>query len=146
MAGEKNTFATVIGADAVLKGNLHLTDGAQILGKIEGELEADGELFIGEGGSLHGDARAQSIHIDGHVNGNVKAAAKVQLGASARLEGDLETARLEVSEGAVLVGHCTVGIDAKSAAEQNVVKTVSTTAKPNGSDSNKSKYSESRLR
>jgi len=144
MASEKNNFATVIGPDAVLKGNLHLTDGAQILGKIEGELEADGELFIGDGGTLVGDARAQSIHIDGQVNGNVKAAAKVQLGASARLEGDLETARLEVSEGAVLVGHCTVGIDAKQSNDHNVVKTVSTTSKPNGS--NKPKYAESRLR
>ena len=50
---------------------------------------------------------------------------KVELTASARMEGDLSTARLEVAEGAVLVGRCMVGVNghAKSAKSANNDKT-----------------------
>ena len=49
------------------------------------------------------------------VKGNINAGTKVQLSASARLEGDLQTQRLEVAEGAVLIGRCVVGVNNQAA-------------------------------
>ena len=68
--------------------------------------------MVAEGANLNGDVKASSIRIDGHMKGNCTATSKVQLAASARLEGDLQTNRLEVSEGAVLIGRCVVGVTA----------------------------------
>jgi cytoskeletal protein CcmA (bactofilin family) len=51
------------------------------------------------------------VQINGTMSGNLEATGKVKLAASARLEGDLRTARLEVADGATFVGKCSVGPD-----------------------------------
>ncbi len=111
MATANEEFSTTIGADASIKGQLQFEKGLRLLGKVEGEIENGGQLVIGEGATLTGDAQAGTIRLDGRVKGNLSAETKVQLSASARLEGDLATARLEVAEGAVLIGRCTIGVE-----------------------------------
>jgi len=123
-------FTTTIGPDAVFKGQLHFEKGLKLLGKVEGEIQSGGQLVIGEGASLTGDARAGVIRLDGQVRGNLSASTKVQLSASARLEGDLETARLEVAEGAVLVGRCMIGVNGAAAAKMPSAPTPSTGQTP----------------
>ncbi len=127
MADATNDFPTTLGADAVFKGELTFEKGMRILGKFEGEITSEGHLTIADGASLIGNAKAGTIRIDGQVKGNLNASTKVQLSASARLEGDLQTTRLEVAEGAVLIGRCVVGVggDGKQARD---VKAASRTA------------------
>ena len=118
MAEASTEFPTTIGADAVFKGELSFEKGARILGKFEGEITSEGQLVVAEGATFTGDAKAGTIRIEGQVKGNFEAGSKVQLTSSARVEGDLQTSRLEVAEGAVLIGRCTVGIDTKRAATE----------------------------
>lgn len=111
MTGSTEEFTTTIGPDAVFKGELKFEKGVQLLGRMEGAVLSGGSLVIGEGAMLLGDAKAGTIRLDGEVKGNLIAATKVTLSASAKLEGDLQTARLEVAEGAVLVGRCQIGVN-----------------------------------
>lgn len=111
MDGGNEEFTTTIGPDAVFKGELQFEKGVQLLGRLEGAVLSGGNLVIGKGAKLLGDAKAGTIRLDGEVKGNLHAATKVTLGASAKLEGDLQTARLEVAEGAVLVGRCQIGVN-----------------------------------
>jgi len=111
MAGGNEDFTTTIGPDAVFKGELQFEKGVQLLGRLEGAVLSGGNLVIGEGAKLLGDAKAGTIRLDGEVKGNLHASNKVTLSASAKLEGDLQTARLEVAEGAVLVGRCQIGVN-----------------------------------
>lgn len=111
MADSSQDFPTTLGADAVFKGQLSFEKGVRLLGKFEGEISSEGQLLIAEGATLTGDVKAGTVRVDGQVKGNVTAGTKVQLSASARLEGDLNTQRLEVAEGAVLVGRCVVGLN-----------------------------------
>lgn len=113
MAAQNDEFSTTIGKDAVFKGQLRFEKGLQLLGKVEGEIHSKGQLVICEGATFCGDASAGNILLAGEVKGNLSAENKVQLAASAKLEGDVETARLEVAEGAVLVGRCTIGVNGK---------------------------------
>lgn len=116
MADSNAEFPTTIGADAVFKGELQFDKGVQLLGKFEGQINSKGQLLVADGASLHGDVKAGTIRVDGQVKGNLSADAKVQLSASARLEGDLHAARLEVAEGAVMVGRCTIGMNGQGKA------------------------------
>jgi len=110
-----NEYPTVLGADAVFKGELAFEKGVRLLGKFEGEIDSGGQLLIAGGASLNGNVKADTIRIDGNVKGNLDAKAKVQLSESARVEGDVQAARLEVAEGAVLVGRCMVGVNGHAA-------------------------------
>jgi len=121
-----NEYPTVLGADAVFKGQLAFEKGVRLLGKFEGEIDSDGQLLIAGGASLDGNVKADTIRIDGNVKGNLDAKAKVQLSESARVEGDVQAARLEVAEGAVLVGRCMVGVNGQGAKSSD--KTVSATS------------------
>ncbi len=111
MAEASNDFPTTIGADASFKGQLEFEKGVRLLGKFEGEISSEGQMVIAEGAKLNGNVKAGTIRVDGQVTGNLDAGAKIQLSASARLEGDVQTQRLEVAEGAVLVGRCIVGVN-----------------------------------
>jgi cytoskeletal protein CcmA (bactofilin family) len=113
MAESKDNVGTVIGADARIKGELEFEKGARLLGKLEGQVVTKGDFLVAEGAKLQGEVRAGSIRLDGEVQGNLRATDKIHLSTSAKLEGDLQTARLEVADGAVFVGRCVVGPDGK---------------------------------
>ncbi len=137
MADSDNEYPTVLGPDAKFKGQLEFEKGVRLLGKFEGEITSGGQLLIADGASLSGDVKADSIRIDGNVKGNLDAGAKVQLTASAKVEGDVQAQRLEVAEGAVLVGHCMVGVNgqaSKPAADvkPGVGQSAAPQAKPKG--------------
>ena len=114
MADTNAEFPTTIGADAVFKGELHFEKGLNVLGKFEGEIDSKGSLLVAEGALLRGDVKAGTIRIDGQVKGNLTASTKVLLSSSASVEGDLTAARLEVAEGAVMVGRCTIGVNGQN--------------------------------
>ena len=109
MAGTSGDHSTVIGPDAHFKGELEFEKGASLLGSFEGQVVTKGDFVVAEGAKLQGEVRAGSIRLDGEVHGNLQASDKIHLSASAKLEGDLQTARLEVVDGAVFVGRCVVG-------------------------------------
>lgn len=113
MSDANNEFPTTLGADAVFKGQLQFKKGVRLLGRFDGEITSGGQLLIAEGANLTGDVKASSIRVEGKVKGNLDAETKVQLSGTARLEGDLQTQRLEVSEGAVLIGRVVVGVNGK---------------------------------
>jgi len=114
MSDQNTEFPTILGADAVFKGEIRFEKGMKLLGKFEGQINSEGQLVVGDGASLTGDAKASVVRIEGQVKGNISAGSKVQLSASARLEGDLQTQRLEVAEGAVLIGRCVVGVNGQA--------------------------------
>jgi cytoskeletal protein CcmA (bactofilin family) len=118
MAEDKGSYPTTIGADAVFKGQLQFDKSVRLLGRFEGEINSKGELVIAEGAKLTGEVKADTICVNGEVQGNLNAASRVQLSGSARLEGDLETTRLEVADGAVLVGRVSVGLNSKASAAE----------------------------
>jgi len=111
MAEATNEFPTTLGPDSLFKGQLQFEKGARILGKFEGEVTSEGTLLVGEGAAVTGDLKAATIRIEGQIKGNLNASSKILLSSSGRLEGDLQTQRLEVSEGAVLIGKCVVGVN-----------------------------------
>lgn len=121
MSDQNNEFPTILGADAVFKGELRFEKGMKLLGKFEGQINSEGQLVVADGAALTGDAKAGTVRIEGQVKGNISAGTKVQLSASARLEGDLQTQRLEVAEGAVLIGRCVVGVNGQAKGGEKIV-------------------------
>ena len=111
MADSTGDYPTTLGADASFKGHLEFDKGVRLLGKFEGEIKSGGELHVAEGATLDGDVKTGTIRIEGQVKGNIDAKNRVQLASSARLEGDVQAQRLEVEEGAVLIGRCVVGVN-----------------------------------
>jgi cytoskeletal protein CcmA (bactofilin family) len=107
------TQNTVIAADTRIKGEMSFKNTARIDGKFEGNIQAQGELQVGNSATCAADINADSLVCDGVVTGNVNAVQRVQLNGKAKMKGDIVSERLICAEGASLVGHVTVGPDAR---------------------------------
>ena len=108
----EGSFTTVIGADAVFKGELAFEKGVRVDGRVEGKISTKGHLAVSQGGTLKADVQAGNINVEGAIEGNLAASDRVELRQTARLKGDIRAAKLLVAEGAAFVGHCNVGPDA----------------------------------
>jgi len=94
-----------------------ITQAISIHGEISGrqDLFIDGELqgsiclpesrvTVGTNGRLKADVEAAEIVVEGHVNGNLTAGARVVLRRSGRVYGSVFAPRIAIEEGAVLNG------------------------------------------
>jgi cytoskeletal protein CcmA (bactofilin family) len=110
--GGNQEFPTVLGPDANFKGELSFEKGMRLQGRFEGKINTPGRLHVAKEAKMQADVDAGAITVEGDVHGNLSANDRVELKQSARYEGDLRSSRLVVDEGAILVGHVTVGPDA----------------------------------
>ena len=95
---------TLIAADCQIVGSITINGNARIDGKIEGSVQATGDLIIGTSAFLKADIEANTVSIAGEVHGNIKTTDLLELNASARLYGDICTRQFKVEQGAQFTG------------------------------------------
>jgi cytoskeletal protein CcmA (bactofilin family) len=99
-----NGEITVIGHGSLMEGTLAVEHPIHVEGTFRGQLKTPTSLVVGEAGELESDdLDVGEAVIHGKVTGRVKASGKVHLGATAILQGSVETLRLIVEEGAQLL-------------------------------------------
>jgi len=100
----KANVPSIISPDLTVIGTLNATGDIQIDGKVEGDINTF-SMTIGEKAVVNGEIRAEECIIRGHVIGSVRAR-KVQLCATAHVEGDILHHALAVETGAFFEGNC----------------------------------------
>jgi cytoskeletal protein CcmA (bactofilin family) len=96
--------ATVIARDDVLSGRLQVKGNGQILGRFSGEVDCDGDLFIGPEAHVEADIKSSKVTVAGLVRGNIIAVSRLKITNTGRLEGDARVGALVVLEGGVHLG------------------------------------------
>ena len=95
--------------DCKIKGTIKFDGPMRIDGKVDGQIITDnGELVIGETGTVKAAITTKSAIVEGRVEGKITASDKVALKKKAHLIGDLKAKTLVVEEGVVFVGRCNV--------------------------------------
>ena len=107
-AAAKGTIDTVIGADAVFEGNLHIKNSVCIEGTLRGKLLCEGRVILNAGGELVADVTAAFLSVNGKIVGNVKATEQLDVGETGVIEGDVEAAAITVAKGGALRGSCSM--------------------------------------
>ena len=98
-------MAAWVGKALLIQGRIVSTENLTIDGRVEGTIElGDHSLTIGAGASVQADLAAQTIVVNGAVAGNVKATVKVELQATASVNGDIVAPLLVMADGAVITG------------------------------------------
>ena len=96
-----STFS-VIGADVVIKGDIHASADLHVDGRVEGDI-ACASLVQGEGGHVEGAIQAESARLAGTVTGSISARELVVL-RTARINGDVHYDALTIEQGAEVEG------------------------------------------
>ena len=108
MTPNGNPNKNVLNSDVEIKGNLKFTGELLFEGKLEGEVNADGVLHLGESGVINGNVNANSVIVRGKLNGNVNAKDRIEIKSKAELFGDIKAAKLAIEEGVTFVGRTEV--------------------------------------
>ena len=101
---EKGKVETILGNGTHIEGDIHTSGSLRVEGKVTGNIEAEGDLFVGEEGKVNTEVKARNVVIAGKVEGNVVAHKKLEILPSGKLYGDIKTKTLKIEEGAVFKG------------------------------------------
>lgn len=127
---------TVIGPETRISGEIRGDEDLVIKGRVDGKIHLSQTLTVDKGGIVQANVDVKSLVVSGTVVGNIVAAERVHLLASARVVGDLASPRVIMEAGAAYRGRVDMGdIEAVRAvvATQTVSKPVASaveTARP----------------
>ena len=107
-----------LGKGSRVEGKLTFEGSVKIDGHIEGEVQAQQAVIVGESAVINAQINAETIVIKGKVTGDVTARRQVELRGPAKLTGNITTPSLVIHEGVLFEGHCSMG-----GAESKVEKT-----------------------
>lgn len=109
MFNKKNNPAvmdTVLGEYSTFTGNVETEGSIKILGKVDGDIKAGGDVYIESTSTVTGNVYGSNVYLSGKVKGNVLSKGILHLQAQARLFGDIEISSIVTDEGAIFQGSC----------------------------------------
>ena len=107
----KNTqtaIRTLVGTETRVHGDIEFTGGFHVDGYVKGNVEAikdeDSVLSISEQGCVEGSVVVPHLLLNGTIKGDVRATERVELGAKARVIGNVQYKLIEMAIGAEVNG------------------------------------------
>lgn len=100
---QSKQMETILGAESTIRGELVVKGTVRVDGTIEGDLGAD-YVVVGETGRVQGNLRSRGTVVGGRIDGNIDSSETVELKHSAQVFGEIRTAKLVMSEGALFDG------------------------------------------
>ncbi len=99
---------TLIGKGVRVQGDIEFLGGMHLDGAIAGNVRSDpardSTLSVSEIGSIEGSVEVPNVILQGQVRGDIRAAERVVLGPTARVEGDVYYGIIEMTLGAQITG------------------------------------------
>lgn len=107
--GEERRVAAWIGVAVVVEGDLTSSEDMTVAGRVEGDVTVrEHMLVVGPKATIRGNVLAQAVAVHGTVVGTITATQRLEIGETARVDGDLRAPRMAVAEGARLNGRVVV--------------------------------------
>lgn len=94
-----------IGKSIRIKGDVVARESFLIAGRVEGTIEVDQHtLTIGPDAWVHAAITAESVVIEGTVEGDLAAISKIAIQSTARVEGECSAPIISIADGATVQG------------------------------------------
>ncbi len=97
---------TILGKGSSITGNLRINGFVRLDGDIDGNLETDGNVIIGDNARIRGDVKAKSVIISGIVVGNIIAQEGIKILSEAAVLGDVISRKVQIDDKATFNGKC----------------------------------------
>jgi cytoskeletal protein CcmA (bactofilin family) len=107
--GQPGFDGTYFGPKASIEGTVSGSEPVMIEGHVKGTIHLTGELRIGTQARVEAKVHARNVTIEGKVNGDISADERVELVASASVDGNIKAPKIIVAEGARFRGNVDMG-------------------------------------
>ena len=104
---------SLLAAGLTIEGKIEGAGHIRIAGNFKGDVHVQGNLTIEPGAKVTGGVRANTVIVGGELEGNIDAAARVELLQTGVLNGDLKAGSLTVAAGSRMRGRAEFGWDEK---------------------------------
>ena len=116
---DETTVQANLGKGSRVVGKLTFEGSVKIEGCVEGEIQAQQAVIVGESAVIDAQINADTVVVKGKVTGDIIARKQVELRAPGKLVGNISTPSLVIHEGVFFEGHCSMGGTADSRAEKS---------------------------
>ena len=117
MEVESNSI-NIITAGTLIKGDITASGDFRLDGTLEGNIQLNGKLVVGDSGIVNGNVLCVNANVIGTVNGNLSVKELLSLNATARVKGDILINKLSIEPGAVFTGRCRMLDEVRQQQEQ----------------------------
>ena len=97
---------TILGKGSSITGDLRINGFVRLDGDIDGNLETDGNVIIGDNARIRGDVKAKSVIISGIIIGNIIAQEGIKILSEAAVLGDVISRKVQIDDKATFNGRC----------------------------------------
>ena len=104
----KDEINAFLGVNTEFEGKLTFTGAVRVDGRFKGEIITKGTLIVGELAVIESDIHASHIIVNGEIRGNIMAEKRLEIHASGRVSGNIQTPVLVIDEGVVFNGNCSM--------------------------------------
>lgn len=98
-----------LGKGSKVVGNLTFTGPVELDGHVEGEINAQDRITVGESAVINARIIGGEVIVKGTVNGDISASKRLSLKRPAKIIGNISSANLSIEEGVVFEGKCMMG-------------------------------------
>ncbi|MDA3778736.1 MAG: polymer-forming cytoskeletal protein [Bacteroidales bacterium] len=102
----ENHVINLIGVGTEITGDIKSNNDIRIDGTLNGNLNTQGKIVVGETGKIKGEITCKNSEVLGIIEGKIKVAELLSLKATARILGDIETKKLAIEPGSKFTGSC----------------------------------------
>lgn len=100
---------TIIAAGTRAIGDFECANHLRIDGQIEGNIQCNSKVVVGQSGKVNGMLHCANADISGHVYGDIQATESLILRQSALVYGNIQAQMLQMEAGVTFNGKCHMG-------------------------------------
>lgn len=101
-----NSTINLISNGTEITGDIKSNGDIRIDGSLKGNLNTKGKVVIGPTGKISGEVICKNSEVSGIVEGKIIVGQLLNLKASSKILGDIDTVKLSIEPGAVFSGYC----------------------------------------
>lgn len=94
--------ASLVAKDAVWEGKLVCSGNVRVEGRLRGEIQTTGALFVAADAHVEGSVRARTVTLAGEIQGDVRCDDRLEILPGGAAHGEVDTGALVVHEGAFI--------------------------------------------
>ena len=99
----KINSSLIIGEGATIKGEIIEENEITVNGSIEGDIQCN-NLIVGKTGSIKGKIKADTLYVEGSIEGEINVKELLKLMSSSYVSGKMSYGSLQINEGGKLLG------------------------------------------
>ena len=100
----------LIGEDSHFNGTLHSQRSIRIEGTFEGDINSQGEVYIGEKSSVKANIIGKRVVVSGEFTGKIEAINGLHITQTGKVYGDISGNELTIEEGALYKGQVNMDV------------------------------------